>query len=188
MSGNCATGMRVSANRPAIVMTMAMTTASRGRSTKIAEIICLPSAELGSAPLGRAAGAAARAALHELRRDRRRRGRRPRRHHRAGPDPLQPFGDDQLAFLSARSSQQRSTGSTGRGECAGSAPCFARRRHRHNRPADRTAPRRAEWREPRSAARLRARRSRTRRRSVRASRAPPPSCPAAAGWGSRRAT
>jgi hypothetical protein len=38
MSGNCATGMRVSARAPAIVMTSAMTTASRGRSTKIAEI------------------------------------------------------------------------------------------------------------------------------------------------------
>jgi len=34
MSGNCATGMRISASAPAIVMTSAMTTASRGRSTK----------------------------------------------------------------------------------------------------------------------------------------------------------
>jgi len=39
MSGNCATGMRRSASAPAIVMTNAMTIASRGRSTKTAEII-----------------------------------------------------------------------------------------------------------------------------------------------------
>ncbi len=37
MSGNCATGMRVSAIRPAMVMTIAMTIASRGRSTKTAQ-------------------------------------------------------------------------------------------------------------------------------------------------------
>ena len=39
MSGNCATGMRVSAIAPAIVITMAMTMASRGRLMKVAEII-----------------------------------------------------------------------------------------------------------------------------------------------------
>src|SRR6185312_6470341 len=39
MSGNCATGMRVSAMAPAMVMTMAMTMARRGRRIKTAEII-----------------------------------------------------------------------------------------------------------------------------------------------------
>jgi hypothetical protein len=39
MSGNCATGMRVMASAPAIVVTMAITTASRGRRMKTAEII-----------------------------------------------------------------------------------------------------------------------------------------------------
>ena len=39
MSGNCATGMRSSASAPAIVMMIAMTIASRGRSTKTAEIM-----------------------------------------------------------------------------------------------------------------------------------------------------
>ena len=39
MSGNCATGMRSIASAPAIVMTIAMTIASRGRAMKTAEII-----------------------------------------------------------------------------------------------------------------------------------------------------
>src|ERR1700733_3644078 len=41
MSGNCATGMRSSESTPASVITMAMTIASRGRSTKTAEIMPL---------------------------------------------------------------------------------------------------------------------------------------------------
>ncbi len=39
MSGNCATGMRVIASAPAMVMTIAMTIASRGRRMKTEEII-----------------------------------------------------------------------------------------------------------------------------------------------------
>ena len=39
MSGNCATGMRVSASAPAIEMMIAMTMARRGRSTKTEEIM-----------------------------------------------------------------------------------------------------------------------------------------------------
>ena len=39
MSGNCATGMRSIASAPASVITIAMTMASRGRSTKTEEII-----------------------------------------------------------------------------------------------------------------------------------------------------
>src|SRR3954454_15164286 len=39
MSGSCATGMRSIASAPAIVMTTATTTARRGRSTKMAEIM-----------------------------------------------------------------------------------------------------------------------------------------------------
>src|SRR4051794_34026816 len=41
MSGNCATGMRSSDSTPASVIRMAMTMASRGRSTKTAEIMLL---------------------------------------------------------------------------------------------------------------------------------------------------
>ena len=61
MSGNCATGMRLSEISPASVMTMAMTTASRGRSIKTAEIMAylpagaaapLPAAPGGGAPAG----------------------------------------------------------------------------------------------------------------------------------------
>src|SRR6202021_815097 len=39
MSGNCATGICKSASAPAMVMTNAITIASRGRSTKTAEIM-----------------------------------------------------------------------------------------------------------------------------------------------------
>jgi len=39
MSGNCATGIAAIASRPAMVMTIEMTQASRGLSTKIAEIM-----------------------------------------------------------------------------------------------------------------------------------------------------
>ena len=38
MSGNCATGIAASAMRPASVMTIEMTKASRGRSMKTSEI------------------------------------------------------------------------------------------------------------------------------------------------------
>jgi hypothetical protein len=41
MSGNCAIGIAVIAMRPASVMTMAMTKASRGRSMKMPENIRL---------------------------------------------------------------------------------------------------------------------------------------------------
>src|SRR5438034_5241712 len=41
MSGNCATGSRVIAMRPASVMTIEMTKASRGRSMKTSEITAL---------------------------------------------------------------------------------------------------------------------------------------------------
>src|SRR6516225_12021755 len=73
MSGNWATGMRVSAISPAIVMTRAMTTARRGRSTKIAEITRLPP--------GR----------------RRWRAGRPRRDDLTGADTLHALGNDQFS-------------------------------------------------------------------------------------------
>ena len=75
MSGNCATGMRVNAIRPAIVMTSAMTTASRGRSTKIAEITDYPPAAEG----GGLAGPGETTSL--------------------GTDALHALGNDQLPFL-----------------------------------------------------------------------------------------
>src|SRR5690348_3092539 len=73
MSGNCATGMTAMAISPASVMTMEMTKASRGRSTKRAEIT-------GSSPFGDDR------ALHRL----------------AGPHLLDAVDDDRLAFLQAR--------------------------------------------------------------------------------------
>src|SRR6516164_538161 len=77
MSGNCATGIRVSAISPAIVMTSAMTTARRGRSTKIAEITRLPP--------GRRWWWA----------------RRPWRDDLTGADTLHALGNNQLAFIEA---------------------------------------------------------------------------------------
>src|ERR1700731_18283 len=82
MSGNWATGMRVSANRPAIVMIIAMTTASRGRSTKMAEIISLLS----------------RRRRFCRRRLYRRRGSRAGRYRLPGTHALQPLADDKLAL------------------------------------------------------------------------------------------
>src|SRR5580692_2981856 len=76
MSGYCAIGIENSARKPAMVVTMAMTMASRGRSTKMAESI-------GSAPVER---------RHRASLDR-----------RTGAHPLQSFDNDQLvsgqAFL-----------------------------------------------------------------------------------------
>src|SRR5580692_10139384 len=76
MSGYCAIGIENSARKPAMVVTMAMTIASRGRSTKMAE-------NIGSAPFERRHGA--------------RLDRRSRAH------PQQSFDDDLLvpgqAFL-----------------------------------------------------------------------------------------
>src|ERR1700730_18488736 len=111
MSGNWATGMRVSATAPTIVMTIAMTAASRGRSTKIAEIIGSPPApwrtvrrRLGiaygtTARPGAVGGGAARAAPRRFGRDWRGRARRARRDGLAWADSLQPFADDQLSLL-----------------------------------------------------------------------------------------
>src|SRR5580704_16122184 len=108
MSGNWATGMRVSASAPTIVMTIAMTAASRGRSTKIAEIIGSPPApvrrRLGiacgtTARPGAVRGSAARAAPRSFGRDWRWRARRARRDGLAWADSLQPFADDQLSLL-----------------------------------------------------------------------------------------
>ena len=56
MSGNCATGMRSIDSAPAIVITIAMTIARRGRSTKTEEII----AQCPAVSVRRAAAAAAR--------------------------------------------------------------------------------------------------------------------------------
>src|SRR5271163_4681585 len=76
MSGYCATGIVNSDNRPAMVVTMAMTIASRGRSTKMAE-------NIGSAPFE---------CCHRAGFDR-----------NSGAHPLQSFNDDLLvagqAFL-----------------------------------------------------------------------------------------
>src|ERR1700724_1667287 len=69
MSGYCAFGIENSASKPAMVVTMAMTIASRGRSTKMAE-------NIGSAPF-----------------ERRRRAGRDRN---SGAHPLQSFDDDLL--------------------------------------------------------------------------------------------
>src|SRR5882762_1945492 len=75
MSGSCATGIRVRANSPPSVMTMAMTIASRGRSMKTEEITW-------SAPGGH--------------------GRcRCRRDRRIGPHTLKPLDDDALALREA---------------------------------------------------------------------------------------
>ena len=50
MSGNCATGMRNIASAPAMVITIAMTIASRGRSTKTEEIMDQWPAEVPAEP------------------------------------------------------------------------------------------------------------------------------------------
>ena len=70
ISGYCAIGMEYSANAPAIVVTIAMTMARRGRSTKIDESM-------------------ESTLLHALR-------QRTRLHRRAGTDPLQTLHDDRL--------------------------------------------------------------------------------------------
>src|SRR4051794_35729924 len=80
--------MRSMASAPARVMMIAMTMASRGRSTKTPLIIgsALPAGGCGSRPGSRWAG------------------RLPglgRVHRLAGADPLQPFGDHRLAVLQA---------------------------------------------------------------------------------------
>src|SRR5271169_914611 len=114
MSGNWATGIRVSARMPPIVITTAITTASRGRSTKIAEII--GSLLVVRRIVGRWVGTTFSAAWpnaiewavgrrtadttpRNLRLDRRQRARGLRRHRFAGADSLQPFADDELSFL-----------------------------------------------------------------------------------------
>src|ERR1700726_105305 len=71
ISGYCAIGIENSARKPAMVVTIAMTIASRGRSTKMAE-------NIGSAPLERR--------RHRASLDR-----------RSGAHPLQSFDDDLLA-------------------------------------------------------------------------------------------
>ena len=48
MSGYCATGIASSEIRPAIAVTIAMTIASRGRSTKTAEIIAQRRSRVGA--------------------------------------------------------------------------------------------------------------------------------------------
>src|SRR6516165_9527039 len=83
MSGNCATGMRVSAINPAIVMTNAMTTARRGRSTKIAEITGLPPGRRWW------------------------RARRPGRDDLTRADTLHALGNNQLAFVEAARHDRR---------------------------------------------------------------------------------
>src|SRR5215831_13238006 len=70
MSGYCAIGIEYSASAPAIVVTMAMTMASRGRSTKTEESIELTSDRLRH-----------RACAHRC----------------SGTDSLQPVHDDLLA-------------------------------------------------------------------------------------------
>src|SRR5215475_2139575 len=75
ISGYCATGMLNSVATPAMVVTIAMTIASRGRSTKTADsMVSVPAERL-------------------------RHGRRP--HRRAVAHGLQPFDDDLLAARQA---------------------------------------------------------------------------------------
>ena len=76
MSGNCATGIWQIAIRPASVMTIETTKASRGRSMKMPEIMAQP-------PPGRRSVAVC---LHDL----------------AGPHLLDAVDDHLLAFLHAR--------------------------------------------------------------------------------------
>src|SRR4051794_4297168 len=80
MSGNWATGMRRIDSTPASVIRMAMTMASRGRSTKTAEITVLLSRRF---------------------RRRRWRGRGTRRHLDAGAHALDAFQYHHLAVLQA---------------------------------------------------------------------------------------
>src|SRR5690349_5903840 len=75
MSGYCASGMTSSDTSPAIVVTRAMTIASRGRSTKIAESIGLAAVERG--------------------------GQRRRLHRRARSQRLRALDDDQFSALQA---------------------------------------------------------------------------------------
>src|SRR5450432_795393 len=91
MSGNCATGSAKMAMIPASVMTIAMTKASRGRSTKMAEITS------GSAPgpgggLGGLARRATRGAARRLAGD---------GDDLARPHLLHAVDDDLLALLDA---------------------------------------------------------------------------------------
>src|ERR1700744_3125449 len=74
MSGNCDSGIRCNANSPASVISTARTTASLGRSTKTPEIMRSPP-------------------------QRRLRTQWPGTDHQARASPLDPFGDDRLAFL-----------------------------------------------------------------------------------------
>src|SRR5215218_749806 len=80
MSGNCATGICSSDIAPAITVTMAMTMARRGRSTKTFDIMASPRLRRDGAGGGQVA-------------------RRPRRHDGAGPRPLGAFRDDQRPGL-----------------------------------------------------------------------------------------
>src|SRR6266478_9383876 len=82
MSGNCATGMRVNAIAPARVMTIAITTASRGRRMKTAEII-------GVSPLARCRGAQGALCAAGS----------SGRHQLAGTDALDTFDDNMFAVI-----------------------------------------------------------------------------------------
>ncbi len=128
MSGNCATGMRSSASTPASVMTIAMTIASRGRSTKTAEI-------MARLPLRRA-------------------GRRPgwRRRPGAGLTTGMPGRTRWMPSTITVSPSFSPPAIDGGGrrrlaerDAALLHLVVARRRRRRSRPAGRTARRRAEW-------------------------------------------
>src|SRR5439155_20733997 len=86
MSGNCATGMRNSDRTPASVIRTAMTIASRGRSTKTAEIMRLLSRRPGRG--GRRRGGAGY-------------------HLYAGSDPLDAVPDHHFAFAETRHDDRR---------------------------------------------------------------------------------
>src|SRR6266851_3379564 len=93
MSGNCATGMRVSAIAPAMVMTMAMTMARRGRVMKTPEIMARSSSAGARRRRGRAAGGRAwRAGCRRLDAGGAGRDRLSRAH------ALDALDDDALAF------------------------------------------------------------------------------------------
>src|SRR5215218_10414572 len=80
MSGNCATGICSSDIAPAITVTMAMTMARRGRSTKTFDIMASPRLRWVRAGGGQVAG-------------------RSRRNDGAGPCPLRALRDDQRPRL-----------------------------------------------------------------------------------------
>ena len=125
--GTAPPGCAASRAAPAIVMTMAMTIASRGRSTKTAEII-----GCGAVPLA--------CAGRRLDRRRGRSGRRPAgRGGRAACPRRSRFSPSASPLVTTATVGRR----TGRASRGAAPPCCRCRRRRRSRPAGRPAPRRA---------------------------------------------